>query len=271
MLKPKSDESLIDFQPPPDWREIDLGTRIDRNGETTYHVLSSEGKSGVFFEKIFDQDHKLMRIQKRSATSRSETHFDTVSGAITRIFESSTLSDGSSMMKDIIYDEADKSCESVTVIAPNGELVRRVEREHLGTRAIFQGQTEYNAEGRPAATVNHHMDPLTGHLVRREQIQWRDEHHRSLTENFLFNYAGILVRYIKTLYHAGAGPFLEEIQEYDPQSQSMVKREIFGYNTAGDQTCLDTITYSESGLILERKTIFFDGSGQPVATRHSSP
>ncbi|HEY9711930.1 MAG TPA: hypothetical protein V6C72_00595 [Chroococcales cyanobacterium] len=269
-----SDDCSLSVEPDDCWRQTDLGTRIDRNGKTTYHVLTSDRRAGVFFEKVFDQDHNLLRIQKRSRSSTSESHFDTASGALKRIFESSTLPDGNSMTKELVYREpysSNASDESVIVISPNGELVRRVEREHVGSRTVFQGQTEYNLDGTPATTVNHHMDQASGRLLRREQIQWHSEGHRSLAETFHFNMAGALVKYSKVLYHSGAGPFLEEIVVYDSQGQTIAKREIVSYSFEGQRTSRDILTYSYVGEILERKTIFFDGTGKAVATRQSNP
>ena len=127
-----ADDCPLYFEPNDEWHQTDLGTRVDSHGKTTYHVLTSDRRIGVQFQKVFDKDQKLIRIQKRSRGSASETHFDTATGAVSRIFESSTLPDGSSMMKDIIYQGNEKSTESVVVIAPNGEVVRRVERHHLG-------------------------------------------------------------------------------------------------------------------------------------------
>jgi len=262
------DNCELDFRPPAEGQDLNLGTRIDRNGKTTYHVLTTDRRAGVFLEKVYDQDHHLIKLQKRSRGSRSETYFDTESGAVIRIFESSTLPDGSSLTKNIIYTGRDRSSEDVIVISPNGELVRRVEREHVGMRTVFQGQTEYNCDGTPASTVNHRMDLATNRLVHREQIQWLSEQQRSLTEDFHFDHAGNLIKYSKVLYHPNSGPFLEETQEYDPANQSLTRREITGYSTGGKQTCIDTLTYNAAGEVTSRESIFFDENGNPIASRN---
>lgn len=267
MTPDHGEDRLLDVQSPLCGQDLNLGTRIDRNGQTTYHVVCSDRRVGVFLEKIYDKDHKLIRLQKRSRDSRSETFFDTVNGAITHIFETSTLPDGDTLTKNIVYLDSERSSEDVIVVAPNGELVRRVEREVVGLRTVFQGQTEYNADGTPATTVNHRMDPATGNLIHREQIQWLCEQQRSLTEDFFFDGVGNLVKYNKVLYNAKSGPLLEEMQEYDPANHAVLKREIKGYSLNGRQNCIDTLTFKSDGQIAERHSTFFDEQGNTIGSR----
>lgn len=128
-------DRLIEVEPN-QGQDLDLGTRVDGNGITTYHVICSDRRVGVFLEKIYDKDHKLIRLQKRSRDSRSETFFDTKNGAITHIFETASLPDGDTLTKNTTFFDDDKSSEDVIVISPNGELVRRVEREMIGLSLI---------------------------------------------------------------------------------------------------------------------------------------
>jgi hypothetical protein len=176
------------------------------------------------------------------------------------------LPDGNSLTKEILYEGNERCNEAIIVVAPNGELVRRVERQHVGLRTTFQGQTEYNSDGTPATTVNHHMDESSGRLVRREQTQWLHEGQRLLNENFYFDQTGSLQRYSKVLYHATAGPFIEENQFYDGETQSLLKREIAAYDLQGTQTCMDVLTYGEEGEIRERSSRFFDKEGKEIAS-----
>lgn len=268
MTADHADDRLLDVQPACG-QDLNLGTRIDKNGKTTYHIISSDRRIGVFLEKIYNEEHKLIRLQKRSRDSRSETLFDTISGAITHIFETSALPDGDTLTKNTMYTGLDESSEDIIVVAPNGELVRRVEREVVGMRTIFQGQTDYNSDGTPATTVNHSMDRATGNLVHREQIQWLSEQQRSLTEDFYFDSVGNLIKYNKVLYNAKSGPLLEELQEYDPTNHAVLKREIKGYSLNGRQNCIDTLTYNRDGQVAERHSTFFDDQGNTIGSRDS--
>jgi hypothetical protein len=267
MTPERGEDRLLAVDPTASDQDLDLGTRVDQNGQTTYHVICSDRRFGVFLEKIYDKDHKLIRLQKRSRDSRSETLFDTRSGAVTHIFETSTLPDGDTLTKNTIYWDSEKSSEDVIVVAPNGELVRRVEREVVGLRTIFQGQTEYNSDGTPATTVNHSMDQATGNVIHREQIQWLSEQQRSLTEDFFFDEVGNLVKYNKVLYNANSGPLIEELQTYDPSNHAVLKREIKGYSSSGRQNCIDTLTYDPDGQISERHSTFFDEQGNTIGSR----
>lgn len=247
--------------------ELNVGTRVDRNGKTTYHVSNRDRRLGVQIEKVFDQDENLIRISKKARQSQSDTYFDPDTGSVSRIYESSTLPDGSTLTKDIVYSTDERSSEAVIVVSANGELVRKVERLHAGLRMIFQGQTEYDADGIPATSVNHHMDLATGNLMHRQQIQWTGERSKSLTEDFYFNHNGILTRYVKVIYHADAGPFLEETQEFFVSTQQLRRREIAAYNIDGTRTCIDVLDYGESGRVVARNSTFFDQKGNAIATR----
>jgi len=266
MTYEQGDERLLEIEPA-QRQDLDLGTRVDGNGVTTYHVISSDRRIGVFLEKIYDKDHKLIRLQKRSRDGRSETFFDTKTGAITHIFETAALPDGDTLTKNIVYFDNDRASEDIIVISPNGELVRRVEREMIGIRTIFQGQTEYNCDGTPATTVNHRMDPHTGNLLHREQIQWHSEQQRSTTEEFFFDNSGNLIKYNKMLFNSNSNPLLEELQTFDPANHAVLKREIKGYSSSGRQNCIDTLTYRSDGEIAERHSTFFDDQGNTIGSR----
>lgn len=247
--------------------ELNVGTRVDRNGKTTYHVSNRDRRLGVQIEKVFDQDENLIRISKKARQSQSETYFDPKTGSVTRIYESSTLPDGSTLTKDIVYSSDERSSEAVIVVSPNGELVRKVERLHAGMRMLFQGQTEYNADGVPATTVNHHMDLANGNLMHRQQIQWSGERSKSLTEDFYFNHNGVLIKYVKVIFHASGGPFLEETQEFYCPNQQLRRREIAAFNADGTRTCIDVLEYGDAGLVTARNSTFFDQNGNAIATR----
>lgn len=267
MTADKGDPRLFEFQPTSNGSELNLGTRVDRDGRTTYHVISSDRRIGVFLEKIYNEEHKLVRIQKRSQDSRSETFFDATTGAITQIFETAALPDGDTLTKNTTFYDDNKSSEDVVVMSPNGELVRRLEREIVGIRTLFQGQTDYNADGTPATTVNHRMDKVTGNVIYREQIQWLSENQRSLTEEFFFDNDGNLIKYNKILFNAKSGPLLEEQQTFDPENHNVVTREIKGYNTNGAHNCSDYRSYRPNGKTAARRATFFDEQGNSIGSR----
>lgn len=257
-------DRLADLDPN-EWSEVDVGTRIDLNGKTTYHVLTSERKVGYFVEKVYNDTQDLVRIVKRCKNSRSETDFSPESGDVVRIFEASTLPDGNSMTKEIIYS-GERSTETVVVLSPAGELKRTVQRESVGIRTLHQGQTDYRNDGIPSVTINHTMDNKTGKLAHREQIRWLKDGHRALTEHFFFNPNGAVSKYTKILYHACGGPFLEETHRYGSESGHMLRREIIQYNPTGVQTAADLTTYDESGDITQRSTTYYDHRGAALAT-----
>lgn len=244
-----------------------LESRTDANGVTTYHLKTLDRRTGTYTEKIFDADHRLSAVKRTNGTSRSDSTFDVNTGEMTRLCEVSTLPDGSTMTKDVTYARANRSFELVVVVAPNGERVRKVERQHVGMRTIFQGQTEF-MNGAPITTVNHYMDMATGRMMRREQIHWRLEGQRALSENIHFDKSGFVSRYTKIVYHSNAGPFLEEIQDFYKGSNCVKTRKVSAYNLSGIQTCFDLVEYSEHGSVASRHSSFFDDLGNPIATEN---
>lgn len=252
---------ILDFEP--EYHQLDIGTKIDLNGKTTYHVLTNDRKVGYFIEKVYDQNQRLIRMIKRGHSSRSEADFDTKTGDVARVFESCSLPDGNTMTKEIVYNDG-KANEAVIVIDPEGKLVRLVARENIGLRTIFQGQTEYNADGVPTTTVDHYMDPDHGKLVRRQQTQWRSDRQKAVTEDFYFNTQGEVVRHVKTIFHPSAGPFIEETQEFDSGSRKLMRREIASFNFDGKQTSIDVTVYDADSKVIERFSTFFDEKGQPL-------
>ena len=248
------------------WSEIDVGTRIDLNGKTTYHMLTSNSRADYFIEKVYDDKHNLVRIIKRSTESRSETDFDPGTGDATRIFESSQLPDGSLMTKEIVY-AGQGSIETVVVISSEGDLVRTVQRDFVGVKTIYQAQTDYKPNGMPAETINHTMDEATGKLVHREQIKWLRDGQRSLTEHFYFTVSGTVDKYVKVLYHANGAPFVEETHRYGGKGY-MLRREIIQYNADGVQTAADLTMFDETGDILQRSTTYYDHRGTISSLRN---
>ncbi|MBZ0185340.1 MAG: hypothetical protein K8F91_03735 [Candidatus Obscuribacterales bacterium] len=244
------------------WNEIDVGTRLDENGKTTYHVLTSQRKVGFFVEKIYGANQNLVKIVKRGRNSRSETDFDASTGDVCRIFEAANLPDGSSMTKEITYNDK-IAAESVIIVGPSGELKSTIQRESVGIRTLFQGQTDYKKDGTPSVTVNHAMDADTGKLAHREQIKWLLDGQRALTEHFYFEANGSVGKYTKIIYHANGGPFIEETHRYGEQGH-MLRREIIQYNPNGVQTAADMTVFDESGEIGQRSTTYYDHRGSAI-------
>ena len=244
------------------WNEIDVGTRVDNDITTTYHVLKNESNVGYFVEKIYGAANNLVKIVKRGRTSRSETEFHPETGDVVRIFEASSLPDGSNMTKEITYHD-EKTVESVLVVGASGDLLSTVQRESIGIRTLFQGQTNYKADGTPDSTVCHHMNRESGKLEHREQIKWLKDGHRTLTEHFYFSNDGKVNKYTKLMYHASGGPFIEETHRYGVTGH-MLRREIIQYNPNGVQTAADLTTYDVSGQITHRSTTYYDHRGSAV-------
>jgi len=242
---------------------LKLEAHTDARGVTTYHLRTRDTKTQIETEKTFDSEQRLIRIIKHTASSQSETELDPVTGSTLRITEYNSLPDGSRLTKETSYTEGNQSSESVVVISAEGEIIRRVERQMVGMRTVFQGQTEYQV-GTPQTSVNHYVDIESGHLLRREQIQWSDAKHRSATENLYFDEVGSVIRFTKTLFYCGAGPFLEESQEFFPATDILQRRELCVYNTHGVRTCLDVVEYADDGEITERMSQFYDDDGNPV-------
>lgn len=243
---------------------LKLEAHTDASGVTTYQLRTRDPKTQIETEKTFDSEQRLIRIVRQSSNSQSETELDPVSGSTLRITEHNALPDGSRLTKETSYGEGNQSSESVVVISAEGDVIRRVERQMVGMHTVFQGQTEYQGGGTPQTTVNHYVDITSGRLLRREQIQWLDAKHRSATENLYFDEAGYVTRFTKTLFHSGAGAFLEESQEFYTASNSLKRRELCVYNAQGVRTCLDVVEYADDGEITERMSQFFDENGNPV-------
>ncbi|PZM82817.1 MAG: hypothetical protein DKT66_12565 [Candidatus Melainabacteria bacterium] len=247
---------------------LKLEAHTDAAGVTTYQLRTRDTKTQIETEKTFDSEQRLIRIVKHSSASQSETELDPVSGSTLRITEHNALPDGSTLTKATIYREGNQSNESVVVISAEGEVIRRVERQMVGMHTVFQGQTEYQG-GSPQTSVNHYVDITSGRLLRREQIQWFDSKHRSATENLYFDEAGYVTRFTKTLFHSGAGAFLEESQEFYTASNNLERRELCVYNAQGVRTCVDVVEYADDGEIIERMSQFFDEHGNPVGGNSS--
>ncbi len=242
---------------------LKLEAHTDAKGVTTYQLRTRDAKTQIETEKTFDSEQRLIRIVKHSTSSQSQTDLDPVSGSTLRITEHNALPDGSRLTKETIYAEGNQSNESVVVISAEGEVIRRVERQMVGMHTVFQGQTEYQGDN-PQTTVNHYVDISSGRLLRREQIQWLDAKHRSVTENLYFDEAGFVTRFTKTLFHSGAGAFLEESQEFYSASTTLQRRELCVYNAQGVRTCVDVVEYADDGEIVERMSQFFDEEGNAV-------
>lgn len=262
MSEQAKDLRIADLATDEVWNEIDVGTRIDVNGKTTYHVLTSQSNVGFFVEKVYGANQNLVRIIKRGRNSRSETDFDPVTGDVSRIFEAATMPDGSSMTKEINYS-LQKASESVVIVGDNGELKSTIQRESVGIRTLFQGQTDYKKDGTPSVTVNHTMDPENGKLAHREQIKWLMDGQRALTEHFYFTPTGTVNKYTKIMYHASGGPFIEETHRYG-ESGHMLRREVIQYNPNGVQTAADITMYDATGEIIQRSTTYYDYRGSAI-------
>jgi len=248
---------------------IRLETRIDRNGKLTYHSLSADTNGGVL-EKVYDQENRLLKVIKRSGSSKSETFVDPHSGARTRVLELATMPDGNLASSDVIYYSSNRSSQVVTVFRPNGLLIRIIERELRGSMVTFQGQTDYDVNSHPVSTINQHIDPESGLLMHREQIHWLGEGQRAMTEHFYFDISGYTGRYVKILHNSGGAIFSEETQQFDPDTKKMVRRELAAFDLSGHQTCLDVLRYDLNGAVIERQSTFFDSSGKAIITRRSS-
>lgn len=251
-------------------KNLRLETRIDRGGILTYHSLAHDTTGGVL-EKVYDHDNRLVKVIKRSGNNKSETYIDPLSGQRTRVNELATMPDGNLISSDVVYYDQKRSSQVVTVFKQNGTLVRIIERETTGSMTTYQGQTDYDVHGGPATTISQHTDAESGLLMHREQIHWMGEGLRAMTEHFFFDVSGHTVRYQKTIHNSGGGVFSEEIQEFDPETQKIVRRELAAFDTDGRQTCLDVLCYSPEGKITERLSTFFDSCGNSIVTRKSNP
>jgi hypothetical protein len=215
---------------------------------------------------VFDEKHHLISVTRRSPAWKCETRFDAETGEKTHFSECASLPDGNMMTKDVAYD-GENSIELVIVTAPNGETVRRVERETNGEMIVYQGNTEYSDDGIPTTTINHFMDQSTGQLIRREQIHWLNVRQRLLRETYSFDLCGRLYQYSKVFYLIDAGPYLEEVQHFDVELHMLIKRELTSFNRTGDKTRTDVLTYNEPGQITKWKSKYFDTQGREIEAR----
>jgi len=250
--------------------ELSIGSRVDADGTLTYHVIENDRRTGVLVEKVYDSSRRLMQLECRSRGSRINNRYDPESGRIVKLQECTVLNDGNSLTREVLYGDFDRSSENIVVVSPSSEVVRRVQRQFVGKRTTFQGQTEYNSEGAPSTTVNHHLDEATGRLVRREQIQWLSEGQRRFSEFFSFDQAGGLKEYSRTLYHAAAGPFIEETQLFDPRTQTLIRRNISAFDRTGRRTRADVLVYNDEGEI-DSNAHFFDKEGKEIAGLNPIP
>ena len=236
--------------------DLSVASRLDGFGLITHHIIENDRRTGEHVEKIYDRSHRLVRIYKRSRSGSSLTTFDTLTGLRLKLMESSILGDGSSMKREVDYGHDDRSVESISVMAPNGTLVRTVERKFLGSRTVYHGQTEYDTLGEPLTSVNHSLDQATGHLTSRQQIKWLQDGKRFLVESFSFDGECGLRKYSKVVYYADAGPFIEEIQFFDSRTQSLLRRTISAFDRNGNETSTDILTYNEEGELSTRRSSF---------------
>jgi hypothetical protein len=231
----------------PGYREYDLGSREDGETRTTFHVFKNERTIGYYLERVYTADGRLLRMVKRAPDGRSETCFDPDSGDIDRIFESYLLPDGNLLTKEKQYRGEDCSVESILVISPQGLLVRTVLRENTGLTSAYQGQTEFNHNGRPTVSVNHWFDNSSGKIIRKEQIQWLEDGERGVTEHFHFNHDSILYQYFKRLYHPATDRFLEETHYYETSTQVMQRKEVKTFGRFDGHVGVEITTFDENG------------------------
>ena len=254
--------------------ELSLATRISDNGSTTYHVIANDRQTGTSLEKVFDEDYQLMCVRKRTTSGSHETWFNPHTGTTVRIFESSPLSDGNQLTREVRYSNLDRSSEVVIVLSPADEIVRRIEREFSGPRTAYQEQTEYN-NGAPITTVRHHMDEYSGRLLRREQDRWLVNGNYLFREIFSFDVNGGLRQYTKVFFYQNAGPFVKETRVYDSKSQFLLWREIVIFDRKGEQTGSERMTYDDRGKLHHRRSRFLEWEGDqtqhlPVGSWYTS-
>ncbi len=255
----------LDFANVPIQSLLALQPHIDHAGQIIYHNSSKDARTGIITERIYDQYQRLVRVVKSLPGNRCETHYDGQSGQIKRTNEVSTMPDGNLICRDIVYSIPDRSSEIVTIISQAGHLLKIIERENIGSRCVFLGQTDYNTDGCPAVTINQHMSRETGELTHREQIQWLAEGQRAMTEHFYFAQSGLVSHYVKILHYATGGIFSEETQDFDSAIQKLSRRQLAAFSVEGHQTCLDVLYYSHDGQIKERQSTFFNFEGRPIA------
>lgn len=233
------------------FQEVDLGSKIEGELRTTFHVYKNERQIGYYLEKVYTSEDKLVKMVKRSADGRSETRFDPDTGDIDQIFESYSLPDGNILTKEKRYLADDKGIESVLVMNPRGLLVRTVIRETQGLNNIFQGQTEFGDDGKAKFSVNHWFDANSGKMNHREQIQWLEDGQRGVSEHFSFSTDGALLKYFKRLYHPPTDRYMEESHVYDPLSQVMLRKEIKTCGRHESQVAVEVTTYDTAGNVMQ--------------------
>lgn len=247
---------------------LDMETQVDANGATTYHHVTSDGITGTVTEHVYDSQRRLIRILKRApGGSTHQVHYDPASGRPTITAEASTMTDGNLYRREVLHNGPDQSSEVVSIISPSGLLLRLTERVWRGSLAVFLGETQYNEDGSPARTLNQHLCAESGRLTHREEIAWYMEGRRAMTEHHYFDDPGRTIRYIKVLHHADGGPFSEEIQDFDPETGALKRRELLAFTADGYQTCWDVLYYGQDGTVHERKSTFFNKLGQPIGWR----
>ncbi len=240
------------------FQEVDLGSKVEGELRTTFHVYKNERQIGYYLEKVYTSEDKLVKMVKRSADGRSETRFDPDSGDIDRIFESYSLPDGNILTKEKRYLSDEKAIESVLVMDPRGILVRTVIRETQGLNNLFQGQTEFTLEGRAKFSVNHWFNPKNGKMNHREQIQWLPDGERGVTEHFHFSDDGALLKYFKRLFHPSTDRHLEETHIYDPLTQLMVRKEVKTCGRLDHQCSVEVTTFDAAGNPLNVQNNVYD-------------
>ncbi|MFA6208031.1 MAG: hypothetical protein WCT03_19085 [Candidatus Obscuribacterales bacterium] len=240
------------------FQEVELGSKIEGELRTTFHVYKSDRQIGYYLEKVYTSDDKLVKMVKRSADGRSETRFDPITGDIDSIFESYTLPDGNILTKDKRYLSEDQAIESVLVMNPKGILVRTVVRETQGQVNSFQGQTEFGPDGKALFSVNHWFDAKSGKMNHREQIQWLSDGQRGVTEHFHFSDDGALLKYFKRLYHPSTDRYLEETHIYDAITQLMLRKETKTSGRLEVQMSVEVITYDKAGNAIKKQSNILD-------------
>jgi len=247
---------------------LDLQTRVERDGKVTYHHVENDDDLGIVTERVFDEKRRLIRLLKRAPRGNYvETHYNPDTGAAVRASELTFTPDNLTYCKERVFHDGNRVSEVVSVHSARGALVKLIEREQVGSRTTYQGETNYDADGAPATSVNQHMSAETGELTHWEEIFWLRDGQRAMTEHVYFDAAGSTRRYVKVLHYAGAGPFSEETQDFDPQTGKITRREMIAYGPEGYHTLIDVLYYDGDGAVTERVSTFCDDFGRPLASR----
>lgn len=245
--------------------DIVLEPQISGDGTVTFHTKSRDTIKGTTLERVYDRNHRLILISEHGPQGIfSETHYDPASEQVKKIIEQSRLNDGATVKREVFYDNPDRANEQVIVLSASGLLTRITKRQFIARQVSFQGETIYDTYGNPQTTVNQHFNQALGRIEHREQISWLAENQRAMTEHYYFGYTGKLSKYVKVLYYAGAGPFLEETQEFDPINTILIRRQLIAFSINGCRTCLDVLHYNADGQIEERQTTLFNEQGHPM-------